>query len=105
MFADDVSSFSDTFVQLPRQINCLSELFSLVGMKINIDKTKILVFRNKGIVKRNEKCFLDNKQIDVVTLYKYLGLYFSPKSSWGKKHDMLSFQATKAITYILRIRR
>ena len=66
-------------------------------------------FRGRSTVYQNcfisRKCILDNKQIDVITFYKYLGLYFSPKSSWGKTHDMLSFQATKAITYILQIRR
>ena len=105
LFADDVSSFSDTVVQLQRQIDSIAEFSQSVGMKINIDKSKIIVFRNGGVVRRNEKWFYNSKKIDIVSVYKYLGLYFSPKLSWSKTHTMLSLQALKAVNHIIRIRR
>jgi hypothetical protein len=51
-------------------------------MKINLDKTKIIVFRNGGIVKQTEKWTYCGDTIDIVPFYKYLGVYFTPKLLW-----------------------
>ena len=59
MFADDVASFADTVVQLQRQINKVEKFSKGVGLEINLDKTKILVFRNGGVLKQSEKWSYD----------------------------------------------
>ena len=41
-------------------------------MKINLDKTKILVFRNGGQLKEIEKWFYNGNPVEVVSFYKYL---------------------------------
>ena len=46
-----------------------------------------MVFINGGVVKRNIKADLENKQIDVITFYKYLAL------CWSTCHDMFSLRA------------
>ena len=46
-------------------------------MKVNIDKTKIIVSRRGGIVKQNEKWLLNDKPVEVVSHYKYLGMTFT----------------------------
>ena len=38
MFADDVSSFADTVVQLQRQINRIEQFTKGVGLEINLEK-------------------------------------------------------------------
>ena len=81
LFADDVSSFSDTVIQLQRQIDGIAKISDTVGMKINLDKSKIMVFRNGGVIKQNEKWFLKGNQIETVSRYKYLGLHLSSKLS------------------------
>ena len=73
LFADDVSSFSDTVIQLQRQIDGIAKFSDSVGMKINLDKSKIMVFRNGGVIKQNEKWFLKGNLIETVSWYKYLG--------------------------------
>ena len=75
MFAGDVSSFSDSVSQLQRQIDKIETFSSMVGMRVNINKTKIMVFRNGGVVRKNEKWFNNNKPIEIVSFYKYLGLF------------------------------
>ena len=50
MYADDVSSFADTTIQLQRQINKIENFSKGVGLNRNIDKTGTLVFKNGGIV-------------------------------------------------------
>ena len=44
MYADDISSFADTVLRLQRQIDKICSFCKCVKMKINLRKTKIVVF-------------------------------------------------------------
>ena len=55
MFADDVSSFADSVARLQKQINLIEKFCKSVGMSLTLSKTKIIVFRNGGILKETEK--------------------------------------------------
>ena len=46
----------------------------MIGMEINLDKTKIIVFRNGGPLRAVEKWYFNGVQVDVVSFYKYLGV-------------------------------
>ena len=84
MYADDVSSVSDTIIQFQRQINCIAKFCDEVKIQINLDKMKIMVFRNGG--EHCGKRYFKNESIEIVSLYKYLGVYLTPKLSWTKNH-------------------
>jgi hypothetical protein len=43
------------------------------SLSVNTSNTKIVVFRNGGKVNANEKWFYDNKEIEVVDSFTYLG--------------------------------
>ena len=77
MFADDVSSFADNVVRLQWQTDLIEKFCKSVGMSLNLTKTKIIVFRNGGIVKDAERWFYNGNEIEVVSLYKYLGLLYA----------------------------
>ena len=47
-----------------------------------------------------EKWKLDNKDISVVSFYKYLGLLFTPKLKWTKALSVLAAQATKSLVLL-----
>lgn len=74
-------------------------------MKINLGKTKIEVFRNGGPLKNIEKWFYIGNPVEVVSFYRYLGKYFTPKLIWSKTRDMLYKQAIKAISNIFSYQR
>ena len=97
MFVDDVASFSDTIIRPQHQINCIERFCLSVGMHLNLLKTKNKVFRNGGVLKQTEKWFYMREVVDVVSFYKYLGIYFTPKLIWSKTKDVLALQASKAI--------
>ena len=65
-------------------------------MSLNISNTKIIVFRNGGIVKDAVRWFYNGNEIEVVSLYKYLGIYFTPKLIWTRTKELLARQAKKA---------
>ena len=62
-----------------------------------------MVFRNGGIVRLNEKCFFQGKQIETVSYYKYLGLLISTRMNWSMAIRTLSEQARKAMFKIINI--
>ena len=91
MFADDISCFADTVVRLKRLIDLIDFFCKSVGMTLNLTKTKIIVFRNGGIIKQMEKWFYQDTEIEIVSMYKYLGIYFTPKLIWTKTKQLLFF--------------
>ena len=66
-------------------------------MKINLVKTKVVVFRNGGYLRSYERWFFGGIQLEVVAYYKYLGVVFSSRLSWYMCQKTLASQATKAI--------
>lgn len=102
MFADDVSCFADTVIGLQRLLNELSIFCKSVGICINFDKTKIVVFRNGGPLSLTEKWWFDGKSVEVASFYKYLGIFFTPKLVWTKSLESQALQALKASSTIFR---
>ena len=100
MFADDVVCFADTVGRLQSQINKLQIFCEQYGMRVNTYKTKIVVFRNGGILKKCENWYNKGKQLEVVSNYRYLGGIFTSFLKWSKmKHHLVS-QANKAVIMI-----
>ena len=56
-----------------------------------------MVFRNGGILKRNEKVYFKGERLEFVNSYKYLGLTMSPTLHWNVAIKTLRKQAEKAV--------
>ena len=104
MYADDIAIFNDTVGRLQTQLNVLSEFCSKYQLKFNLSKTKVVVFRNGGCLRKNEKWFFDGKEVEAVTYYKYLGMFFSSSIKWSYPLKVLSQQATKAMYVIYKMK-
>ena len=64
MYADDIVLVAETIIQLQRKINILKKFCRKYGMKVNLDKTKVMVFRNGGkTAKKNHFTTWDKKMI------------------------------------------
>ena len=100
MFADDVACCADTANRLQKQINVIETFCSNTGMELNLGKTEIIVFRKGGYLRNYEKWFYNNKQIQTTSLYKYMGLLFTPVLSWTSAKIKQASQAQKAIQSI-----
>ena len=97
LYADDMIQCADMVNRLQQQLNVLSEYCNLSCMKVNLKKTKIMVFRRGGIVKQNETWYYNNEKIDIVTYYKYLGLIVSSRLNWSKATQTLATQSEKSL--------
>ena len=78
------------------QFCCISD------MRVNLSKTEIIVFRNGGPLQKNETWKINNKLIKVKSVYKYMGLLFTPKLSWYSARLKLCAQAKKIIFALKR---
>jgi hypothetical protein len=47
-------------------MKCVKDFCEEWGLKINVDKTKIVVFKKVGKLSRDEKWWLDGKEIEIV---------------------------------------
>ena len=67
LYADDMANCSDTVGRLQAQINVISNFCNRTGMKINLKKTMIIVFRNGGYLRENEKWKFKGEGIETVS--------------------------------------
>ena len=102
MYADDICILNDTVGRLQNQLNVLNVFCNENGLKVNLSKTKVVVFRNGGQLRRNERFYFNGQQLNCINHYKYLGIVFSSKLMWSSALKTLSSQAEKAIFMLKR---
>ena len=70
LFADNTVLLSDTVIVLQNRINVLITFVGSYNMKVNMAKTKIVVFRKGGHLARNESWTFGETAIEVVNAYE-----------------------------------
>ena len=73
LFADDFVLVSSTPLGLQNQIHSLEEVSNSVGLTVNLDKTKVKIFRKGGHIASGEKWFYNGNEIEIVNNCKYYG--------------------------------
>ena len=83
MYADDVVLVSQSAVGLQRGLNKVNEYSSKYELQVNVEKTKVMIFKSGR--KRDRKFYYGGKDnIEVVSSFKYLGLLFQENGAWTK---------------------
>ena len=76
LFADDLTLLASTVVGLQNQLNVLGTEAQRLHLTINLNKSKIIVFRKGGFLSAKEQWKIGKDKLEVVNSYKYLGLTF-----------------------------
>ena len=71
-YADDITIVAENGGDLKRMLKIMEKFIREVKMKINVDKTKIMIFQN-GRRRKKEKWELCEREVEVVNQFKYLG--------------------------------
>ena len=102
MYADDMVIFSESISGLQVMLDTLLTYTSKWALSVNIEKTKIVVFRNGGRIANNEKWFYNSKELEIVDSFTYLEvmLYYNGKYNFLIKK--LSDQGRKAVFALRR---
>lgn len=74
MYADDTVILARSEQGLQRQLNSLEKYCNLWKLKVNIEKTKILIFGKRRVKKDKYNFTYSNKSLEIVDTFKYLGV-------------------------------
>ena len=93
-FADDIDGLAGQEQELVKLVNHLEETSTAYGMQINAEKTQLMTNNTNGI---STDITIDNKKLETVRSFKYLGAIVSDK---GSKPEVLSriAQTTAVVT-------
>lgn len=97
LYADDLVLLSESAIGLQRQLNVLKDYCELWQLKVNEAKTKVMVFRKGGALRKYEKWFYGSMRLEPVTYFSYLGVYFSSAHSWSYNQKFRASKGIKAL--------
>ena len=103
LFADDAVIFSDTPEGLQLSLNKLQSYCETWNLTVNVDKTKIIVFRKDGLLSQRKRWFYNGAEIEIVNQFNYLDVVFTPGWSFMKASKTLSGKAIRALCSLLSI--
>ena len=101
LFADDIALMADSVRGLQKQINITEKFCDTYKMVVNTVKTKVMVFRRGGRLRKNEKILYKGNELDIVNGFHYVGLLFTPKLSLYRMTDDLSKKGKRILISIL----
>ena len=94
--------FSSTPSGLQNQLNNLQEASDTLNLTVNLDKSKIIVFRKGGHLSKTEHWYYKGREVSVVNSYKYLGFILSTGMAFDAALDDYVRRAKKKVTDIFR---
>ena len=97
LYADDIVIFADNENMLQKGLEILYEYCTSWKLKVNTNKTKIMIFRGGGILSRNLHFLYSGEKIEIVSKFTYLGIVFSTGGSFTDTFETLAGQGRKAL--------
>lgn len=96
-WADDLVLLSLNEKTLQRLVNILEKYCDSWGLTVNLKKTKLLIFNKAGRkIFPKQNIILNQRPIEVVNSYCYLGIVFTPSGKFKTAIDELKKKATRA---------
>ena len=86
---------------MQQALNVFEEYCKTWKLKVNISKTKIVVF-GSGSLPKNVKFTYEKIEIEIADSYKYLGIYLGRKGSFTMAKKHIAEQANKALFSLLK---
>jgi len=100
LYADDTTVLSNSPAGLQKALNDLRDYCKLWKLQVNTSKTKVIVF-SKRKPKKLPIFTYDNKIVEIVDEFKYLGVIFKSNGYFNRCKLHLKEQATKAMFALL----
>ena len=101
LYADDAVIISETPEKLQEAINELHVYCNYWKLKLNTEKSRIVVFKS-GPVSRNESWKYGDAQLSTTTRISCLGITFSSNGYFNQAQRVLCDQASKALFSMLK---
>ena len=101
VYADDLVLIADKPDTLDKLILMLNQWCVENRMRINVDKTTIIHFRQPKKQKCEYTFTCGKDRIDYIDNYKYLGVDFTEHLSWAQLSQSTSISANRAANYLI----
>jgi hypothetical protein len=101
LYADDTIVLAESAEDLQVQLNAFGEYCDNWKMKVNVNKTKIMVF-GFGKLRQNLKFTYKNVDIEIVKQFNYLGVIFTKTCNFDVTKKHLSDKALRQCTKFLK---
>ena len=99
LYADDTVILSDSAESLQNALNIYAQYCETWKLTVNLDKSKVMIF-SKG-TNDLHTFSLNGTNLEIVSEYKYLGVYFSKNNSFHSTKKHIAEQGTKALYSLL----
>ena len=97
LWADDLLLISKSEQGLQNAMNKMADFYSSLKLKININKTKVMIFNKRGLtLDKVYKFNINGQKVEVTDEYKYLGLKMRPSGSMQMAVQELNEKASRA---------
>jgi len=97
LYADDQVLVSSHPSGLQRLINKIASLFKGMKLKVNLAKTKVMVFRRGGKLPKKLRFTWEDDNVEIVSEYVYLGVKFSSSGKFGRAKEVFFKKANTAL--------
>jgi hypothetical protein len=99
LYADDTILLAESREDLQLLLNTFSEYCLEWKLKINVNKTKALIF-SKERIENTLKFYINNEEIEIVKNFKYLGVIFARSGSCLVPRKYLQEQAKATVNLL-----
>ena len=96
MYADDMILMSESQEGLQKMLSSLEKYTKEWNLSVNVEKTKVMIFRNGGKVRKEETWYYEGCKLDVVNEFKYLGMLLNYNGKFLKTQKHAAEQGRKA---------
>ena len=103
MYADDIVVFSETAEGLQNGFNCMYQYCQKWKLSVNTQKSKVMVFRKGGMLRRNTHFYYGEHELEIVSKFTYLGIVFSTGGAFTEAQQALPGQFLKAIFMLNKV--
>ena len=103
LFADDLVLLAPDPINLQQKIDQLSDFAGKNGLKVNLSKTKVMIFRKGGRLRKCDSFSYQKKPVEVVNSYCYLGVSFHNTGKFKKTAVEFKNKGMSAVGQVLAI--
>ena len=103
LFADDAELMSETREGLQMSLIQLEEYCLKWNLYVNVEKTKIMIFRKGGVLNKLDKWFYAGNDIEIVNSFNYLGVVFSSGGSFNNTTKTTVDKGLRALMSLFNI--
>ena len=90
LHADDIVIFSESVTGLQNGLNILHDYCNKWKLSVNIDKSKVVIFRKGGRIGRDVSFKYGETELEIVSKYTYLGIVFTSGVLFNSAQSTLS---------------